>query len=79
MNNLRKYNFNLQNLTFNFLVRKQRVWEMIKAVMMMMVTSLQMEPKCGAQINHEHNRLQTTMLMAQMQIHLTGTISWIRI
>jgi hypothetical protein len=44
--------------------RKQRVKEMMKAVMMMMVTSLQMEPKYRAQMKQGYNRLQTKMLMA---------------
>jgi hypothetical protein len=46
--------------------KKQKVREMMKAVMMMMmmmVISLQMEAKCGAQMNHRHSWLQTTMLI----------------
>jgi hypothetical protein len=31
--------------------------------MMMMATSLQMEPNCRAQMNHVESRLQTTMPM----------------
>jgi hypothetical protein len=45
--------------------KKQRVMEMIKAVMMMMmVTSLQIKPKFRAQIKDGDNRLRTTMVTA---------------
>jgi hypothetical protein len=42
--------------------KKQKVREMMM-MMMMMVISLQMEAKCGAQMNHRHSWLQTTMLI----------------
>jgi hypothetical protein len=59
-----KTTFPLRIRTPTTMGRKQRVKEMMKAVMMMMVTSLQMEPKYRAQMKQGYNRLQTKMLMA---------------
>jgi hypothetical protein len=46
----------------------------MKAVMIMVVTSLQMEPKCRVQMKHRDNMFQSTMLIAQMWIPLIGTV-----
>ena len=55
--------------------RKERVREMMTMVMMMMMTSLQVEPKCGKQVHHGHSGPQTTILMAQLRMRLTRMVS----
>jgi hypothetical protein len=45
--------------------RKHRMREMMKAMMMMMVTSLQIEPKYGTQMKHEDSGIRITIVMAR--------------